>query len=414
MGNNPKLDGLMKAMRKEHGDDSVRPASELLPVVARIPTGIFYLDYATGGGIPIGRTSMVYGKKSAGKSSLLAKVVANAQKMCRKCHGPVIFETENVVRTVFETDLASHKVIEVKKEGVRNIAVDCVNKCRVVKEGSTKKVFPGRKIVVWIDAEGTYSPAFYEYFGVDNEDIYLITSEDGEQAVDIADASIRTGEVDVLLVDSIAHLVPKKEREKKAEDVLVAVQARLINRAMRLWTASLNELEAKGLGGDCSIFLVNQIRTMIGQNYTADTLPGGLGQAFATSLDIKLKQKEFRFDLTGRPIWMETEFAIEKNKCGVAKMEGHYKMCVTEHPGRKPGDTWDDEAVADAAQQNGFVVKQGGKFIVLDKTFDTEEDFKRELFQRGDFYEVLRSRVLDLMIGRPSDGQLAKKNERFK
>jgi RecA/RadA recombinase len=411
-----KLMAMMRAMQKEHGPGSCKFASDTrLGDTKMIPTGIFALDYATGGGIPIGRTSLIYGNKSSGKSSLLAKIACNAQKMCRKCYGSLIFEEQEVSFQTVERDPVG-RVVEVTKKRKKMVAVDCVNKCRSAEDeedesSKGKKAWPGRMNVVWIDAEGTYSPKFYDYFGVDNDGVMLITSEYGEEAVDTADSAIRTGECDVLIVDSIAHFIPKKQREVSTEENDFGTgQAKLINKAMKIWTASLNELDARSKT-DCAIILVNQIRQKPGM-FPVFVKPGGMGQGFVTSLDIQLWQKEFKFDMSNRPLWMESKFCVEKSKICGPKMEGHYRTCLLSHPGRSPGNTWDDEVVADAAIENGFVTKVGGKIHVLDQKFDTEDDFREELSKVGDFYQVLRAQVVALMIGRPSDGKMPKSKEK--
>lgn len=86
-----KLAAIIRAAQREHGEALIKIAEDTRAAnVFRISTGIFILDYAIGGGIPIRRTSIVYGKKSAGKSSLMAKVICNAQRMCRKCRKSVV------------------------------------------------------------------------------------------------------------------------------------------------------------------------------------------------------------------------------------------------------------------------------------------------------------------------------------
>lgn len=411
---NVNLDLLMAKARKDYGERSFIRASEVSRSInmPRISTGILVMDYETGGGIPVGRTSMIYGKKSSGKSSLIAKIATNAQRLCRKCYCPTLTEEKEVSKKVIEKE-ASGKMVEVARKWKKHVPFDCINKCRVLSDladPKSAKIWPGRMNIIWIDAEGTFSPDFYTNFGMDCEEIYLITCESGEQAVDLADAAIQTGECDLLFVDSVAHLVPIKEREASAEDAQMALQARLINRAMRDWTASLNSLAAKGQS-DCTIVLINQLRQTLGL-FPTDVRPGGHGQEYATSLDIRLWQKKCEFDTNGRPLWQETQFSIEKNKTGPPKMEGHYKMCLLEHPDRKQGDTWDDEAVFDTAKANDFLIKKDGKVHVFDRKFETEMDVRVELLKRDEFYHTLRSRILDLMIGRPSDGKIQEKKKK--
>jgi RecA/RadA recombinase len=406
-----KLDLLMKQTQKNHGDGSFGFASGTRDSGARrIPTGIFLVDYATGGGIPVGRMTSFYGKRSAGKTSIVAKTVASAQRLCRSCYGEVIFEDQEVKIPTVERG-ADGKIVETTKTVVKAVPVDCVNECRVLPESDAdltkaqrekklkagKGTYPGRLNVVWVDAEGAFDPRFFSQFGVDCDPPYgvrVLLPDYGEQSVDIADAAIRTGECDVLVVDSLAQLVPNKEREDSAEAVQVATQARLINKGLKLWAASLNEVQAQGGTNDCTVLLINQLRSAIGP-FPVDVLPGGRAQEFVTSLDLKLWQAKDggNFDTMGSRLWQETRFAVEKNKCGGAKSEGFYKMCVKAHPGRTPGDTWDDEVVFDFAKREGYFEiledKEGvptGRLKVLDREFDNEEAIKE---------------------GRPSDGKLA-------
>jgi RecA/RadA recombinase len=405
-----KLADLMKKMQKEHGPGSFKVASDTDPYCPRIPTGIFSLDYAMGGGIPIGRTSMFYGKRSAGKSAACAKTAANAQRLCRKCYGRVITQDKEVTVERKTVDLITGKMQVTEEKIVKKTPVDCVNKCRVVVEG--KKVFPGRMQVIWVDAEGTFTPDFYMKFGVDCDDLMLATPDYGEAAVDMVDSAIRLRAVDLIIVDSIAHLTPLKEREGSTEDSLVAVQARLVNRAMRQWTSSLNEVESNK-ENDCAILLVNQIREKMGGFYTAEVRPGGMGQAFATSLDIHLWQKDFKYDSTGRPLWMTSKFIVEKNRVSVPKMEGTYRMCLLDHPGRLAGDTWDDEAVADAVLDRGFATfDDKGGVSVIGRPFASSDEFRAEIAKREDFYYEAREAVLNFMIYQPSDGKLAEKKKK--
>ncbi len=410
MNLNPKLLDLMKKMQKDHGEGSIKIASDTNPYCHRIPTGIFTLDYATGGGIPIGRTSMVFGKKSAGKSGLCAKTTASAQRLCRKCYKRVILEEREIEADVKRFNVQTGKLAVLKEKVKKLVPVDCVNKCRVTVDG--KKVFPGRMKVVWVDAEGSFTPDFYTQFGVDCDDVLLCTPDYGESAIDIADSVIRLGEVDLLIVDSIAHLIPMKEREASTEDNQMGLQARLVNKAMRLWTASLNEVSSQGVN-DCAILLVNQLRQKI-SFFPQDVRPGGVGQEYATSLDIHLWQKEFKSDTTGRPLWMESKFAISKNRVGVPQMEGLYRMCLLDHPGRKQGDTWDDEAVADAVLNTGLatIAETGDEVTVLGRKFSSADEFRGEIAKRDEFYLSARDAVLDFMINLPSDGKVAEKKKR--
>jgi hypothetical protein len=195
----------------------------------------------------------------------------------------------------------------------------------------------------------------------------------------------------------------------------VALQARLVNRAMRQWTSSLNEVQSK-CENDCAILLVNQLRTKMANFYTGEVRPGGMGQEFATSLDIHLWQYKFQHDGSGRPLWQGTKFVIEKNRVGVPKMEGTYRMCLLAHPGRLPGDTWDDEAVADAVVDTGLATfdDQGPGLTVLETKFASTDEFRAKVMEKGDFYRKAREAALNFLIYAPSDGKLPEKKKKDK
>lgn len=419
-----KYDAISRKAQEEFGPGSVMPASDSrVSPCARIPTGIFYVDLVAGGGIPVGMVTEIYGKASAGKSSLAAKVVVSAQGLCRACYGPTITEAREVEVPTVERQ-PDGTITRATKTVTKQSPIDCVNHCRVGQEAGQEKAekgkgkkgekkagrkgaWPGRVKTCWVDAEGSFDRAFYEQFGMDCDDVSIIKSETGEQAIDFVDAAIRTGEIDLVVIDSLAALTPQKEREISAGDVQVALQARLFNRAMRLWNSSLTELRVKGFAAVCTVLLINQVRAKI-SFMPMDTKPGGQGQDFASSLDIKLRQMSFKFDTSGRPLWQISSFQIEKNRRGEPKRQGEFRLCVTPHPGRNPGDTWDDEVVADAAQAQGFVTtNDDGSLTVLERAFADEQAFRAELHQRAGFYRELRVRVLDRMITKPSDGQVS-------
>jgi len=422
-----KYDAITRKAQEEFGPNAVVPGSDArMSPCARIPTGIFYVDLVAGGGVPVGMVTEIYGKASAGKSSLAAKVVVSAQGLCRACYGPTITEAREVEVPTVERH-PDGTITRSMKTVTKQIPVDCVNKCRPGQEAGKEKekektkgkakgekkagrkregAWSGRVKTCWVDAEGSFDRAFYEQFGMDCDDVSIVKAETGEQAIDFVDAAIRTGEIDLVVIDSLAALTPKKEREISAGDIQVALQARLFNRAMRLWNASLTELQAKGFAAVCTILLINQVRAKI-SFMPIDTKPGGQGQDFASSLDIKLRQMNFKFDTSGRPLWQTSSFQVEKNRVGEPKRQGEFRLCVTPHPGRNPGDTWDDEVVADAAQAQGFVTtNDDGSLTVLERAFPDEQAFRAEMHQRAGLYRELRVRVLDRM-SRPSDGQVS-------
>lgn len=162
----------MNSAAKLYGPNVVRSA-ELRPRFKHIPTNIFSLDLGLHGGIPEGCTSLIYGRAGGGKTTLCMRVLASAQRKYRD------------------------------------------------------------SVAVFLDVEGTYQPDWGEAHGVDNTRLVLIQPDTGEQAVDLARAAAKAGEVSAVVVDSLAALTPMKELEKSTEDATVGEQGKLIARFCR-------------------------------------------------------------------------------------------------------------------------------------------------------------------------------------
>ena len=189
------------------------------------PTGSLSLDLALGaGGIPKGRIIEVYGPESSGK-----------------------------------TTLALHMIAEVQKQG---------------------------GIAGFIDAEHALDPAYAKNLGVDVNNLYISQPNDGEEALEITETMVRSGAIDIIIVDSVAALVPKSEIEGEMGDSHVGLQARLMSQALRKLTGSLNRT-------NCSIIFINQLREKIGVMYgNPETTTGGRALKFYASVRIDIRKAE--------------------------------------------------------------------------------------------------------------------------
>ena len=207
---NKVLEGeLFKKIRKKHGDNIlVRGADYQHRNLLRIPTGITQLDYALGGGWPVGRVSIVYGHKSTGKTSLLTRGIANAQKMCSNCWAPHTEEAE---------------VVDPETGEIRYCTCDDYN----------------APVIAYLDVEGTYDLDWATRIGVDTESLILSVPDYAEQTLDIAEALVRSTEVDILIIDSLAFLSTAKEIEESTGKALQAEQARVLGRAIRKFVSAI-------------------------------------------------------------------------------------------------------------------------------------------------------------------------------
>lgn len=212
-----------------------------------VPTGALSLDMILGnGGLPLGRVVEIYGPESSGKSTISLSVVAQAQKMGLKC--------------------------------------------------------------AYIDAEHALDPVYMQALGVNLDDLLLAQPDYGEQALEIADKLIRTGEIGVVIIDSVAALVPKAELEGDMEANQMGLQARMMAKGLRKIVGLANEHKTL-------VVFINQIRMKIGIMFgNPETTPGGKALPYAASVRIDVRKKEDLKDKAGDSIGIKVKAKIIKNK----------------------------------------------------------------------------------------------------
>jgi recombination protein RecA len=242
------LEAALAQIEKLHGKGSIMRlgANERLIEVEALSTGSLGLDIALGiGGLPRGRVVEIYGPESSGKTTLALHVLAEAQK----------------------------------KGGIG----------------------------AFIDAEHALDPVYARKLGVKVEDLLISQPDDGEQALEIADTLVRSGAVDVLVVDSVAALTPRAELEGEMGDLQPGMQARLMSKALRKLTASISKSK-------CMVIFINQIRMKIGIMFgNPETTTGGNALKFYASvrLDIRrIGQIKERDEVVGN----QTRVKVVKNK----------------------------------------------------------------------------------------------------
>jgi recombination protein RecA len=220
------LETAITQIEKKFGQGSIMKLGESKRyAVEAIPTGSLSLDMALGvGGIPKGRIIEIYGPESSGK-----------------------------------TTVALHIVAEVQKRG---------------------------GIAGYIDAEHALDPVYAQNLGVDINNLYISQPNDGEEALEIAETMVRSGAVDIIIVDSVAALVPKAEIEGEMGDSHVGLQARLMSQALRKLTGSIGKTK-------CSVVFINQLREKIGVMYgNPETTTGGRALKFYASVRIEIRKAD--------------------------------------------------------------------------------------------------------------------------
>lgn len=352
------LGDLYASMVKKHGNAILVRASDFgVQAIPRIPTGNFPLDYALGGGFPVGRVSMCYGHKASAKTSTILKAIANAQKMCANCW------------TFLDADRKCP--------------------CRKYRE----------PVAVYIDVEGALDFPWAQRLGVDLGKMMVSIPEYAEQTLDIADSLVRSGDVDLVALDSIAFLVPSKEIEESTEKAMMGTQPRIVGTGIRKLVSGLNAI-GNETGRRPTILLSNQIRMKLGVMFgNPETTPGGLAPGFATSIEAKFWAGKYEMDSsTGKPIYATMNFRIEKNKTAPAKMEGEYKLALSDTETKKIGDVYDEEFMVSQAEKLGLLEKKGGEWHLLGEKFPSKGGAERMAMVSPEFKAKLRTVLFNLLM----------------
>ncbi len=242
------LEVAMAQLERQFGSGSVMRLgnSEVQPWPA-VPTGALTLDNMLGiGGLPLGRIVEIYGPESSGKSTIALTIVTEAQKMGLCC--------------------------------------------------------------AYIDAEHALDPVYMQALGVDLDGLIFSQPDYGEQALEIVDRLVRTGGIGVVVIDSVAALIPKAELEGEMESMQMGAQARLMAKAMRKLTALASE-------NKCLLLFINQLRNKIGVMFgNPEITPGGLALKYAASVRIDLRKKEDLKSKDGNITGVKVKAKIIKNK----------------------------------------------------------------------------------------------------
>lgn len=315
------LDAAISQIEKQYGKGSIMKLGDNSAHmnVETIPTGSLSLDIALGlGGLPKGRIIEIYGPESSGK-----------------------------------TTVALHAVAEVQKRG---------------------------GIAGFIDAEHALDPAYAKNIGVNIDELYISQPDCGEQALEITETMVRSGAVDIVIVDSVAALVPKAEIDGDMGDSHVGLQARLMSQALRKLTAVISK-------SNCIVIFINQLREKVGIMFgNPETTTGGRALKFYSSVRMDVRRIE-SLKQAGEVVGNRTRVKIVKNKVAPPFKEAEFDIMFGKGIS-KEGD------ILDLASDCGIIVKSGAWYAYNgDKIGQGRENAKTYLRENPLVCEEVEAKV---------------------
>ena len=317
------LDAALSQIEKQFGKGSVMKLGDPMTQmnVETIPTGSLSLDLALGlGGIPKGRIIEIYGPESSGK-----------------------------------TTVTLHMIAEVQKRG---------------------------GIAGFIDAEHALDPKYAKNIGVDIDNLYISQPDNGEQALEIAETMVRSGAIDIVVVDSVAALVPKAEIEGGMGDSHMGLQARLMSQALRKLTAVISK-------SNCTVIFINQLREKIGVMFgNPETTTGGRALKFYASIRMDVRRTD-TIKIGGEVMGNRTRVKIVKNKIAPPFKEAEFDIMFGEGISTV-GD------ILDLASECSVVVKSGAWFAYEgNKIGQGRENAKQYLKENPAICDEIERKVRD-------------------
>ena len=320
------LDDAISQIEKKFGKGSVMRLGDRTAVdVDVIPSGSLTLDKALGiGGYPKGRIIEIYGPESSGKTTLTLHAIAQAQKQGGKA--------------------------------------------------------------AFIDAEHAIDPVYAKNLGVDIDELILSQTDSGEQAVEIAEMLVRSGVIDLIVIDSVAALVPQVELDGEMGDAAVGLQARLMSKALRKLSGVMNKT-------NCTVIFINQLREKIGVMYgNPETTTGGRALKFYSSVRVEIRRSE-QIKQNGEIIGNKANIKVVKNKVAPPFKTTQVDIIYGKGISR-------DGEILDLAVEGDIVEKSGAWYAYNgEKIGQGRENAKNFLIEHPAIFEEVEEKVKAQLFG---------------
>lgn len=308
--------------------------------IPRIPTGIFTLDLLTGGGIPEGKVSGFYGKKSSGKTLMTYIVAGNYLKK----HND--------------------------------------------------------KVVLFVDFENSHIQKWANNFVHDTSRFHVLSPDYGEQGVDLISEFLYSDDLGMVIIDSVSMIIPAREVDDSAMDSHIALQSKLVANLLRRLVVAQSKIKREE-GRYLTTLLINQERIKIGgRAFQPQTIkPAGALQDFVLSMDIQFYIREYK-KANGIPVQSVHNFTIQKNKIsGMPKRSGEFILNMLDYDGKGVGYCDDFKTVVEYAKRVGLIEKKGQAWYLGKKhTFKNQLDVQKFLEEDKKSFEQLKSKTLEMCL----------------
>lgn len=344
-----KINEIVKAGVKNYEDPEIITVGVNFEDPTRLPSGLFAFDLPTGGGVPMGRITLMYGKEDSMKTTVCLKLIAQAQKL-----------------------------------------------------------FP-KKSAVFVDVEGVFSKNWARTMGVDVDKLVMIQPSNAEQVVDLVEDILHTDDVSIIVIDSLAALITQHEIDKSAEDAIVARTASVINKFYRRTARALNV--ARKEKREIALVCVNQIRYKIGGMGNPEVLPGGPSMLYGASLSVRFYGKAVMDSSvsTVLPAYKEINLIIKKHKVPILAKEGVLQVALLPIPayGLAVGEAYDWNTLLSYLKSMDLMVKapkkkEGWQFTHPGtgeiSLYKKQEDLKDKIYADPAYGQEVKSALIAAMM----------------